>query len=242
MKICVFETAEEVARRAARRIASAIARQPDLVLGLATGRTPIRTYAELRAMHRAGELDTSRITTFNLDEFAGIEPSHPGSFRTFMRHHLFDGLGLRDDQVHFLDGAALDAEAECNRYEAAIEAAGGIDLQLLGLGSNGHIGFNEPGDRLAARTHRVTLDESTRRDNAGLFGGEAGRVPREALSMGMGTILKCRALVLIATGDGKAPCVERAVRGPLTTQLPASFLQVHGHVELFLDAAAASML
>jgi glucosamine-6-phosphate deaminase len=209
---------------------------------LPTGRTPIATYTELRRMHAHGEADFSRAQTFNLDEFAGVDGNHPGSFRRYMEEHLFRAVGLGGGRVHFLDGAAADPDAECERYEREIEAAGGIDLQLLGIGANGHIGFNEPGDQLAARTHRVTLHEVTRRENAALFGGDPERVPREALSMGMGTILHARCIVLLATGERKARCVERTVRGPLTTRLPASFLQTHRDVELFLDRAAASML
>jgi glucosamine-6-phosphate deaminase len=159
-----------------------------------------------------------------------------------MDEQLFAHVNLQPSHIHFLDGAAADLDAECERYEAAISAAGGIDLQLLGIGSNGHIGFNEPGETLIARTHRVALHDSTRRDNAALFGGESGRVPREALSMGMGTILKAGAIVLIASGERKASCVERTIRGPLTTRLPASFLQTHRRAELFLDRAAASRL
>jgi glucosamine-6-phosphate deaminase len=159
-----------------------------------------------------------------------------------MEEHLFRGVNLEPSRVHFLDGAAADLDAECERYEAAIQAAGGIDLQLLGIGGNGHVGFNEPGDELTSRTHRVRLHESTRRDNAALFGGEVGRVPREALSMGMGTILKAGAIVLIATGERKSTCVQAMIRGSLTTRLPASFLQLHRNVEVFLDRAAASRL
>jgi glucosamine-6-phosphate deaminase len=159
-----------------------------------------------------------------------------------MDEHLFAPVRLDPSQIHFLNGAADDLDAECARYEAEIDAAGGIDLQLLGIGANGHIGFNEPGDELVARTHRVALHDVTRRDNAALFGGEPGHVPREALSMGMGTILKAAAIVLIATGDRKAACVQRTVLGPLTTRLPASFLQTHRQVELFLDRTAAALL
>jgi glucosamine-6-phosphate deaminase len=193
-------------------------------------------------MYAAGEIDFSRARTFNLDEFAGVGADHPGSFRRFMDEQLFNHVNLEPSRVHFLRGTAADLDAECERYEAEIESAGGIDLQLLGLGTNGHIGFNEPGDELAARTHRAVLHDVTRRDNAQLFGGEADRVPREALSMGMATILKAAAIVLIATGERKAACVERMVKGPLTTRLPASFLQTHRRVELFLDRAAALRL
>jgi len=239
VNISIFETAEATAEAAARRIARAVQATPALVLGCPTGRTPVPLYASLCRMHDAGEADFSQASTFNLDEFTGIDASHPGSFRRFMDDHLFSRVNLDPRRIHFLDGMAPDLDAECERYEARIQIAGGLDIQVLGIGANGHIGFNEPGDELMARTHRVRLHEVTRRENAALFEGHAADVPREALSMGMGTILKSRALVLVATGERKARCVERAVRGPLTTRLPASFLQTHRHVELYLDRAAA---
>jgi len=238
----IFDTPEEMAAALARRVARALAEKPTLVLGLPTGQTPVATYAELRRLHAAGEADFARATTFNLDEFAGLPPSHPGSFRMFMERHLFQGINLPPAQIHFLDGTAPDLDAECERYEAAIGTSGGIDLLLAGIGANGHIGFNEPGDALAARTHRVQLAASTRRSNAALFGGDPSEVPTEALSMGIGTILKAGAIVLVAKGAHKAACIERAVRGPVTTHLPASLLQLHRHVELYLDSAAASLL
>ena len=213
-----------------------------MILGLPTGRTPIGTYDELRRLHAARRVSFDHVSTFNLDEFVGIDAQHPGSFRQFMQRHLFHGVDLRPERIHFLNGMAPDLDAECARYELAVDASGGIDLQLLGIGANGHIGFNEPGDELAAFTHRVTLHEGTRRDNAELFGGDPEQVPREALSMGMATILRTAALILIATGARKAHCIERTVHGPLTTKLPASFLQTHRNVELYLDAAAASLL
>jgi glucosamine-6-phosphate deaminase len=242
VRLRIFECAEAAAVALARHLADAVRQRPAIVLGLATGRSPIATYAELRRMAAAGAVDFSRVTTFNLDEFAGVDGSHPGSFRHFMDEHLFHAIGLDPARIHFLNGVASDLDAECDRFEMAIEAAGGIDLQLLGIGGNGHIGFNEPGEQLAARTHRVMLHDVTLRDNAALFGGNPHLVPREALSMGMATILRARELVLIATGERKARCIERAVRGPLTTRLPASFLQTHRQVELFLDRAAASLL
>lgn len=242
MDIRIFDTPEDTAAALARRVAQALASKPALVLGLPAGRTPVAAYGELRRLHAAGEADFGRAATFNLDEFAGIPPSHPGSFRTFMERHLFQGIDLSPARIQFLDGAAPDLDVECGRYEAAIEAAGGMDLLLAGIGANGHIGFNEPAEALAARTHRVRLAESTRRDNAALFGGDPAQVPREALSMGMGTILNAGVIVLVATGARKARCVERAARGPVSTQLPASFLQLHRHVELYLDRAAASDL
>jgi glucosamine-6-phosphate deaminase len=240
--IRVFATPGETARALAERLATAVRAKPDIVLGLPTGRSPVSTYRELQRMHAAGEVDFARARTFNLDEFAGIDATHPGSFRHFMDEHLFRGIDLPASNIHFLNGAAADLDLECRRYEAAIDAVGGIDLQLLGIGSNGHIGFNEPADELVASTHRVSLHEVTRRDNAALFDGDTAHVPREALSMGLATILKAAVIALIATGERKATCVQRTVRGPLTTRLPASFLQTHRHVELFLDRAAASLL
>lgn len=242
MDVHVFQTPGEAARALAARVAAAVRARPDMVLGLPTGRSPVAAYEELQRLHARGDVDLSRVCTFNLDEFAGVDPAHPGSFRRFMDEHLFHGVDFEPSRIGFLNGVAPDLDAECDRYEAAIETAGGIDLQLLGIGANGHVGFNEPGDELVARTHRVLLHESTRRDNAALFGGEIGRVPREALSMGMATILKAAAIALIATGERKAACVQSMVRGPLTTRLPASFLQTHRRVEVFLDQAAASRL
>jgi glucosamine-6-phosphate deaminase len=159
-----------------------------------------------------------------------------------MQTHLFDGVNVRPENRHLLDGTAADPEAECLRYEREIADAGGIDLQVLGIGTNGHIGFNEPAGTLQARTHRVTLKPETRRSNASLFGGDPAKVPPEALSMGMATILHSRAIVLLASGSSKASCVERVVNGPLTTELPASFLQLHDDVDIMLDVAAAEKL
>lgn len=242
MKITVLDSRDDVAAALAERVASTLRARPDAVLGLASGRTPVDGYAELRRMHASGTTDWSRASTFNLDEFAGIDSRHPGSFRTFMNHHLFEGVNLRAERIHFLNGVANDLNAECDRYEAAISAAGGIDLQLLGIGSNGHIGFNEPGDDLTVRTHRVRLMDSTRRDNAMLFDNDPSRVPAEALSMGIGTILRARRIVLVATGGKKAECIRQATSGGLTTRVPASMLQLHSEVELLLDRAAASLI
>lgn len=242
MKITVLDSSDDVAATLADRVASTLQAKPDAVLGLASGRTPVDGYAELRRLHAAGSTDWSHASTFNLDEFAGIDSRHPGSFRTFMERHLFEGVNLHAARIHFLNGVAKDLNAECDRYEAAIAAAGGIDLQLLGIGTNGHIGFNEPGDELPVRTHRVRLMESTKRDNAMLFGNDASRVPAEALSMGIGTILRARRIVLVATGDKKAECIRQATSGRLTTRVPASMLQVHSDVELLLDREAASLI
>jgi glucosamine-6-phosphate deaminase len=242
LHIHVFDNEQSVARALADRVGSAVRVRPSIVLGLPTGRTPVAMYAELRRLHAEKGLSFARASTFNLDEFVGVAPTHPGSFRSFMEQHLFAGIDLRPERVHFLDGMAPDLDAECDRYERDIAAAGGIDLQLLGIGGNGHIGFNEPGEELMANTHHAALHEGTRRDNASQFGGSLENVPHEALSMGMGTILKAGALILVATGERKARCVERMARGPVTTRLPASFLQMHRTVDVYLDRPAASLL
>ena len=240
-RVMIFPDEATVARSLARRIAAAADANPTLVLGLPTGRTPLALYRELGALHAEGA-DLSQVTTFNLDEFLGIPPSHPGSYRTFMEEHLFRHVNIPVERHNFLNGAAPDPERECARYERAIAEAGGIDLMILGIGTNGHIGFNEPARELQARTHRVVLKAETRRSNAALFGGDPAQVPAEALSMGMASILDARAVVLLATGSAKASCVERVVNGPLTTDLPASFLQLHHDVDIMLDEAAAAQL
>lgn len=238
----MFSDARAMARAFAGDLARSVHRKPSLVLGLATGRTPVPLYAEMVRLHRAGRLDLSRVTTFNLDEFLGLPVAHPRSYRSFMRNHLFAHTNISSARIHFLRGTAVDVERECARYERAIERAGGIDLQILGLGNNGHIGFNEPAEALQARTHRTRLRAATRRANAPLFGGRWTLVPSEALSMGMATILGARRIVLLATGAQKARCVERMLRGPVTPRLPASFLQLHRRAEVWLDRAAASRL
>jgi glucosamine-6-phosphate deaminase len=242
VKLTVFRNERDAAAVMAERIARLLADRPALVLGLPTGRTPIPLYRQLVTMHARGRVDFSRAITFNLDEFWRIPPDHPGSYRAFMERHLFGHVAIPRSQTHFLDGMAPDAAAECRRYEDAIVAAGGIDIQVLGIGANGHIGFNEPGTSLQARTHQATLKPQTRRANATFFENDAGRVPREALSMGMATILGARSIVLLAMGRGKGRSVERMVNGPLTTRLPASFLQIHADVEVVVDEAAAERL
>jgi glucosamine-6-phosphate deaminase len=241
-RVRVFADTRVVARVLAEDVANALSVNPRLVLGLPTGRTPIPFYDELARLHAQGKADFRHVITFNLDEFLGLAPDHPGSYRSFMRRHLFDRVNLVSRNIHFLNGAASDPMAECVRYDDAIARAGGIDLQILGLGLNGHIGFNEPARALMATTHRVRLTMATRRANAALFHNRVRHVPKAALSMGMATILGARRIVLLSTGVSKARCVERMVRGPLTTRLPASFLQLHANTEVWLDQAAASRL
>ncbi|MCL4811023.1 MAG: glucosamine-6-phosphate deaminase [Vicinamibacteraceae bacterium] len=239
MKLTVFRHEREAAAVLADRIAAEVAANPALVLGLATGRTPVPLYQRLVDLYRRRGIDFSRVTTFNLDEFWGLGPDHPGSYRAYMQRHLFAHVNIDPARVHFLNGLAPDAERECARYERAIAEAGGIDLQVLGIGGNGHIGFNEPAGALNARTHLAVLKPQTRRANASFFGNDASRVPADALSMGMATILQSRTVVLVAMGRGKRRAVERMVHGPLTTRVPASFLQLHPQVEVLLDEAAA---
>lgn len=242
MDAIILETATEVSRAVARRVADSLRHTSDLVLGLPAGRTPVETYSELRRFHGAGEADFAHATAFLLDEFVGLDASQAGSFRRFLAEHLLSGINLDPHRTHSLSGMASDVEVECERYEEAIAAAGGLDLLLLGIGVNGHVGFNEPGLTLAARTHRVTLLDATRAENAGPFGGVVSRVPREALSIGMGTILRADSIVMIATGERKASAVAGMLRGSVTTMLPASFLQLHRRVEVYLDRAAAAAL
>lgn len=242
MKTRVFATADEVADAAVREVAAAIRLNPSLVLGLPTGRTPLRLYERLIAWERAGRVSFARVTTFNLDEFVGLEPHDPGSYRAFMERHLFGKLLRRPHRVHFLDGAARDLDAELTRYDRTLQRAGGLDLQILGLGANGHVGFNEPGPTLDTRSHRVRLHQRTRVSNADLFAGEVKRVPKEALTVGMSAIMCARRALMLATGRDKAPAVAAMVNGQLTTHLPASFLQLHRDAVALVDRAAAAGL
>lgn len=241
MIVSLCANADAVSELAATRVAELLTSNPSAVLGLPTGRTPIQMYAELVARHATG-LDFSKATTFNLDEFVGIGPEHPGSYAAYMKAHLFGKVNLSRTRTHLLDGQAPDLALECDRFEVAIVDAGGLDLQVLGIGANGHIGFNEPAAGLTARTHLVSLLQASREGNAVFFGGTVDDVPTEALSMGMGTILKARRLLLLATGAGKKDAIEAAVRGPVTTRMPASFLQLHPAVEILCDTEAAAGL
>ncbi|MCC7034964.1 MAG: glucosamine-6-phosphate deaminase [Acidobacteria bacterium] len=239
MNIERFPDGRTLSRELAARILAAIGRQPRLVLGLPTGRTPLPLYAALREQTPASGTDWSAVRTFNLDEFVGLGAADPCSYRAYMERELFAAVGVKAAHVGFLDGRAANPDRECERYEEAIAAAGGIDLMILGVGTNGHIGFNEPAPALCARTHRARLQPGTRAANAALFGGDVSQVPEEALSMGMATILQARSVILMATGAGKAAAVDAMVRGPITTRLPASFLQLHADVTVMADLAAS---
>ena len=227
---------------AAHAVASLLSRDPQLVIGLPTGRTPVPFYRTLVALHRRGVADFAAATTFNLDEFHGVESSHPGSFHAYMSTHLFDHVNLSPARTHLIDGAARDWRAEIARYDRTLAGAGGLDVVVLGIGRNGHIGFNEPADRLVAETHRVRLHPGSRRDNAHLFGGRWADVPGYALSMGVASILQARLILLLATGSSKARIVSRALAGPITTRVPASLVRLHPASIAIVDRAAAANL
>lgn len=241
MEVIIQPDAEAASAVAARLVRNLVRRKPDAVLGFATGSTPLRLYRELVRMHGEEGLDFSRVRTFNLDEYVGLPPDHPQSYHCFMFQNLFNGLNIPVENIRMPDGMAGDIPAFCAAYEQAIEEAGGIDLQILGIGSDGHIGFNEPTSSLASRTRIKTITEETRRDNARFFGSEEA-VPRHVITMGVGTIMEARMCLLMAFGKGKAEAVARSVEGPVTSMVPASALQFHPVVKLLLDEAAAARL
>ncbi len=225
----------------ARIIASLVRRKPSAVLGLATGSTPLPLYRELIRLHREEGLDFSRVRTFNLDEYLGLAPDHPASYRHFMRENLFQHINAAGANIHIPDGLADDVERACRLYEEEITAAGGIDLQILGIGGDGHIGFNEPGSSLASRTRIKTLSRRTRGDNARFF-SSPDEVPHHVITMGIGTIMETRAVLLLAFGAAKARAVAAAVEGPITASVPASILQMHREAKALLDEPAAAEL
>jgi len=241
VKVLIVKNYEELSLETALRIAEAVRSNPDIVLGLATGGTPLGCYRELIRMHREEGLSFSRVTTFNLDEYVGLPPSHPQSYHYYMFHNLFDHVDVRRENVHIPDGMAEDLDEECRRYEEAIKEAGGIDLQLLGIGRNGHIGFNEPGSPFDSRTRVVKLSEQTRKDNARFF-NSIDEVPTHAITMGIGTIMEARRIILIASGEAKADAIAKAVKGPKTVDVPASALQDHPDCLFIIDKEAASLL
>lgn len=242
MEIIIQPTADDCGTMAARIIAALVREKPAAVLGLATGSTPLGTYRELVRLHREEALDFSGVTTFNLDEYVGLSPEHPQSYHAFMQEHLFRHVNVRPECIHIPDGQAQDVSGECARYEAAIRHAGGVDLQLLGIGTDGHIGFNEPSSSLASRTRIKTLTDRTRRDNARFFGGDLEQVPMHCITMGVGTIMDARQVLLLASGTNKAQAVAEAVEGAITAMNPASVLQMHPVAKAILDESAAEKL
>ena len=241
VRVIIEKTPDAAAGRAASIVADLIRKRPVCVLGLATGATPLGTYRELIRMHEREALDFSRVTTFNLDEYVDLGPSHPQSYRHFMQSEFFDHVNIDVRNTHVPDGLARDFDAYCQQYEREIVQAGGIDLQILGIGTDGHIAFNEPGSSLGSRTRLKTLTGETIRDNARFFGGE-DEVPRQAVTMGVGTILDSRRCLLLGYGEAKARAVRDTIEGPITAQVTASALQLHREVIIILDEAAASLL
>ena len=237
MEIIIQPTAEAATIVAARLLANIIREKSNPVLGLATGSTPLLLYRELVGM----KLDWSRVVTFNLDEYVSLSPRHPQSYYNFMWKNLFSQVNIKKSNVHIPDGLAKDIPKFCEAYEKQIRAACGIDLQVLGIGTDGHIGFNEPTSSLASRMRLMTLTRQTRRDNARFFGSEE-QVPCHAITMGIGTILEARRCLLLAFGKKKARAAAKAVEGPITAMHPASALQQHPNVTVCLDEAAASEL
>lgn len=241
MKVLILDSAEAASDRVAGLIAAELAAHPHLVLGLATGGTMEAVYRALIARHRAGEVSFAGATSFNLDEYVGLPPDHPCSYWHYMREHLFSQIDLPAGAAHLPHGDAADPEAEALRYESEIAAAGDIDLQLLGLGLNGHIGFNEPTSSLASITRIKTLTRSTREANSRFF-PDGSAPPRHAITTGIATIMRARQVVLIATGAAKAKAVAEVVEGAVSARWPGSVLQMHPSATVVLDSAAASGL
>jgi glucosamine-6-phosphate deaminase len=239
MKIIV-DTPEQIAKRAAERYVELLAAKPNAILGFATGSTPLNLYKELIRLNEAGAISFKDVTSFNLDEYVGLEPTHPQSYRYFMEDNLFNHIDIDIASTHVPSGLDTSAETLAG-YDAAIAAAGGLDLQLLGIGINGHIGFNEPGTPLESLTHVVTLTESTREANKRFF-ASLDEVPTQAATMGIKTVMNARGIILIATGENKADAIAATVNGPVTADMPASALQLHPNVEIYLDETAASKL
>jgi glucosamine-6-phosphate deaminase len=241
VEVIVHKSAAEASAVAGRLVGQSVRSNPQSVLGLATGSTPVALYQSLIAQHRDEKLDFSQVRTFNLDEYAGLKRDHEQSYHHFMRVNLFDHINVPDENIRIPDGSAAEIPAHCQDYEAAIVAAGGMDLQVLGIGANGHIGFNEPTSSLVSRTRIKSLTRHTIEENARFFGGTDG-VPRHVITMGIGTIMESRQIVMLAFGEKKARAVAEMVEGPLSAYVPASILQMHGNTKVFLDEEAAMEL
>ncbi|MDO5299294.1 MAG: glucosamine-6-phosphate deaminase [Clostridia bacterium] len=238
MEFHVYESARAACEAAGMLIAAQITRKGDSVLGLATGSTPVPAYEKLVQWYQKGVIDFDRIRTFNLDEYVGIDHKNPLSYHAFMQEHLFSKVNLRPENVHLPSGHSAAAG---KAYDDAIRAAGGIDIQLLGIGRNGHIGFNEPAKEFTYGTHVVTLTQNTIEANARFF-KSADEVPRQAISMGIGNIMAAKCVVLVATGESKAEAVYKTIRGPITPEVPASILQLHPCCVILTDREAGSLM
>ena len=241
MKKMICKNYDALSYLAADIIAEQIKNKPDTVLGLATGSTPMGTYKELVRRNKKGDVDFSGVTTFNLDEYYKISGDNPQSYHYFMYRNLFDHININRNNIHIPDGNTASVEQECERYDRLIRDAGGIDLQVLGIGSNGHIGFNEPASELITKTHLTALTENTIQDNARFF-NHADEVPVHAITMGLGTILKAKRIILLISGKNKAKIFKKAFEGKITTNLPASLLQLHPDTTVIVDEEAAFKL
>src|SRR6195256_2011763 len=241
MEVIIQPNQEAAASLVARVVAHDLRANSHLVLGLATGKTMECVYRHLVRVHREEKLDFSLCSTFNLDEYVGLFPSDPNSYRHYMDQHLFRKVNVDPRNTHLPNGLADDLDSECRKYEAMITRFGGIDLQLLGIGKAGHIGFNEPLSALRSRTRVKALTPTTMKQNAPSFGGEE-KMPRRAITMGVGTILECRRCLLLATGESKAEVIAKAVEGPITSMISATTLQLHARCTVVVDEAAASKL
>jgi len=241
MQVIIASEADAVASLGAGYVVRLLRQKPDAVLGLATGSTPIALYKQLISQCRTGAVSFTRCTSFNLDEYIGIPASHPQSYRTFMEQQLFSEIDIRPENTHLPQGNAAEPKAEALEYEQKIEAAGGIDLQILGLGRNGHIGFNEPSSSLRSRTRVKTLAPETLEDNSRFFSADEFQ-PRLAITMGIGTILEARQILLLVTGSQKAAALKELVEGPLSANCPASALQLHQNTIIIADREAAALL
>lgn len=241
MKINIVDDYQGMSVEAARIVADQLSRKKDTVLGLATGSTVEGLYRELVKANDGGMIGFENVTTFNLDEYIGLGPGHPQSYHYYMHRHLFGHVNITPEQINIPAGLEEDHERTCRNYELEIKAAGGIDLQILGIGVNGHIGFNEPAGELKAETHLVDLSAETIKANSRFF-DSMDEVPRRAITMGVGSIMHARTIMLLASGENKARAIEWTVNGPITTAVPASLLQLHRRCVLVLDREAASLL
>ncbi|SET11856.1 glucosamine-6-phosphate deaminase [Natronincola peptidivorans] len=241
MQLQVVKDYDALSKKAAHILASQIILKPKSILGLATGSTPIGTYRELINMHKEGMINFSEVVTFNLDEYYGLDVQDQQSYHYFMNQHFFNDIDIVKENIYIPNGKAVDVDAECQRYEKSIKEAGGIDLQLLGIGQNGHIGFNEPDVKFEASTHLVNLDLDTIKANARFF-DSIDEVPDQAISMGVKTILSSKKILLLASGKNKAEAIYKMVKGKITPKLPASVLQLHPDVVVIADEAAAALL
>ncbi|MCP4849049.1 MAG: glucosamine-6-phosphate deaminase [Verrucomicrobiaceae bacterium] len=241
MEVIIQPSPGDCAATGARIIGQLLKGKTEAVLGLATGSTPLPLYRELITMNQRGELDFSTVTSFNLDEYIGLQGDHPCSYRYFMEQELFKDINIEAERTHVPDGLAVDVSDHCRAYEQAIRDCGGIDLQILGLGTDGHIGFNEPGSSLGSRTRIKTLTGKTCEDNARFF-ESIEEVPRHCITMGVATIMECRQILLFAFGEAKAEIIAKAIEGPVSAMVPASVLQMHPEVKILIDDAAASCL